>query len=176
MGVDMAVKCFPVLIQGLANHLAGALGRFDFTLFCYFLSQGFNGWQMFGSSPAPGNILQESQDVLGPTPASGVGQLTGVNSGTQFVDKITDGTYFIGHFSYLLRMQRKNFFHHSLNLLSDDATLGQSSKRSNVRCSSVYFQSDPTLAIGGDVDQSKSATNLACLSRVVLLFVLGCPK
>jgi hypothetical protein len=71
-----------VLIQRFANHSAGALGRFDFTLFCYFSSQGFNCRQMFGSGPAPGNILQERQDVLGPAPASGVGQLTGINSGT----------------------------------------------------------------------------------------------
>jgi hypothetical protein len=53
----MAGKYFPVLFQGLANHFGGAFRRLDLSLFFYFQGQGFDSRQMFGSAPAPGNIL-----------------------------------------------------------------------------------------------------------------------
>jgi hypothetical protein len=57
MGIYMAGKYFPMLLQSLTNHFACAFNGLDFALLFYFAGQGIDCRQMLGRGSAPGNIL-----------------------------------------------------------------------------------------------------------------------
>jgi hypothetical protein len=82
----MAVKYFPMLIQGRANQFPDQGCRFGVAFILQPGGKGIHGRHMLCIGSAPGDILQQAHDVFGPAPVSGIGQLTGFDGNREFAD------------------------------------------------------------------------------------------
>jgi hypothetical protein len=101
MGFHVADKDFVVFVQDAvyrsAHGFADCIRAFIHELVC----QNFQGRQVVLSGPSPGDILHQGQNFLGPSPAFGIFQGSGMNDAFQVGNGGIHRTTIIGHLSSL---------------------------------------------------------------------------
>jgi hypothetical protein len=97
MSLYVANKTFRMLGQRRFNHISCFTARSVRVRVPQFLNQGFHAGNMFVTGPAPGDILQQKQNILGNPSAFWVLQASGIYDFIQSDDGIIDRASIIEH-------------------------------------------------------------------------------